>query len=341
MSVMRRGLVVAALVVILFGASPAEPLPFSHDRFWFTPGPGTIDMLRLFESPDEWPQARQTIDVFEFYQGHTRTVAGPGEGPNRYDAFVRVDAFRKLRQWGKPIAIEMAAVKEQYCTEDASGMQRAIGDTLESLRNVQAAEGRATYVAMDEPFIGGLARACGTPAAERTADRLAIYVPAVRKAFPSVKIGLIEPYPVFTVAQFARMLQLLRDRNVTVDFLHIDARRPDAQPGSQAYGGELILLQQLAEAYRIPFGVIVWGDPGDSDALYAADALRNADALGRVFRSWEVLPDHVIIQSWALSRTGQFITRRISRKLLRTRTRGWSTRSIDGCGRPSWSDRFR
>ena len=46
--------------------------------------------------------------------------------------------------------------------------------------NVQAAEGRTTYVALDEPFIGGLARACGTPAAERTADRLAIYVPAGR-----------------------------------------------------------------------------------------------------------------------------------------------------------------
>jgi hypothetical protein len=35
--------------------------------------------------------------------------------------------------------------------------------------------------------------------------------------------------------------------------------------------------------------------------------MRNARELGRVFRSWEVMP-HVIIQSWALSATGQFIT---------------------------------
>jgi hypothetical protein len=303
---MRRALLAAVFALML--PAPAATLPFTPDRIWFTPGPGTIDMLRLFEAPDEWPQARQAMSVFEFYQGHTRTVAGPGEGPNRYDAFVRVDAFRKLLQWRKRMAIEMAAVKEQYCTDDASGMQASVNDTLESLRNVQAAGGTVTYIAMDEPFIGGLARRCGTPAMERTANRLAVYIPAVRQAFPSVKIGLIEPYPVFTVAQFTTIMQLLRERGLSVDFLHIDARRPDTQPGSRDYSGDLILLRQLAEAYKIPYGVIIWGDPGDSDALYAADALRNADALGRAFRNWEVLPDHVIIQSWALSSTGQFIT---------------------------------
>ena len=57
---------------------------------------------------------RRTIDVFKFYQGQTLTAADPGDGPNRYDAFVRVDAFRKLLRWGIRIALEVGGVKERY-----------------------------------------------------------------------------------------------------------------------------------------------------------------------------------------------------------------------------------
>jgi hypothetical protein len=307
---MRPVLLAALLGIALLADAPAAAPPADSTQLWFTPGPGTVDMLRLFEAPGEWEQAREAMDVFEFYQGHTLTQATPGEGPNRYDAFVRVDAFRKLAGWGKRIAIEMAAVKEHYCTPDATGMQASVNATLESLRNIEAAGGRVTYIALDEPFIGGLSRRCGGPAFAPTADRLAVYLPAIRRAYPAVRIGLIEPYPVFSVAQFTEILRLLADRGLAVDFLHADARRPDRAPGRVVFGAEMLQLRDLAAQYRIPFGVIVWGDPGDSDALYAADALRNADELGAVFRNWEVLPDRVIIQSWALSRGGQFITPR-------------------------------
>jgi hypothetical protein len=298
-------IVVAMTLLIAFDASP---WPWTTDRIWFTPGPGTVDMLQLFESPDEWPHARQAMDVFEFYQGHLLTQVSPGEGPNSYQAFVRADAFRKLLRWGKRIAVEMAAVKEFYCTPDSSGMQESIARTIEALRNVQAAGGRVTYVAMDEPFIGGLSRRCGGPAFEPTADRLATYIPAVRQAFPNVRLGLIEPYPFFSPDQIAQMLRLLHDRQVGVDFLHIDGQRPPIPTDRDEFASGLLELSALAADYHIPFGVILFGDNGDADALYAADALRNATELKHVFRSWEVMPDHVIIQSWALSRTGLFIT---------------------------------
>jgi hypothetical protein len=303
-----RGFFVALTLSLALVVTDAAPLPWPGDRIWFTPGPGTVDMLRLFEAPDEWPQARQTIDVLKFYQGQTLTAATPGDGPNRYDAFVRVDAFRKLLRWGIRIAIEAGAVKEQFCTDDESGMKASVDATLESIRNVQAGGGVVTYLAMDEPFTGGLVRRCGGPSLTPTADRLAVYIPAVRQAFPDVRLGLIEPYPVFSPAEFSEMLRLLRERNLTIDFLHADVRRPDVSPGRELFGGEMLELSALAAEYKIPFGVIIWGDNGDADALYAADALRNARELGRVFRSWEVMPQHIIIQSWALSRTGLFIT---------------------------------
>jgi hypothetical protein len=304
-----RTLVIALVVAVgLLIASDAAPWPWTNDRIWFTPGPGTVDMLRLFESPDEWPRARQVMNVFEFYQGHLLTAVSPGEGPNSYDAFVRADAFRKLLRWGKRIAVEAGAVKEGYCTPDASGMQASIARTLEALRNVQAAGGRVTYLAMDEPFTGGLVRRCGGPSLVPTADRLAVYIPAVRQAFPDVRIGLIEPYPFFSPDEIAQMLSLLHDRQIRVDFLHIDGQRPALPTDRDEFAGGLIELSALAAEYQIPFGVILFGDNGDADALYAADALRNATELKHVFRSWEVMPSHVIIQSWALSRTGLFIT---------------------------------
>src|SRR3954453_8387727 len=56
------------------------------DRLWFSPSPGAIDYVRLFDDPDQWPRARQVLSVFKFYQQHTQTPAPSIVGPNSYDA---------------------------------------------------------------------------------------------------------------------------------------------------------------------------------------------------------------------------------------------------------------
>ena len=114
--------------------------------------------------------------------------------------------------------------------------------------------------------------------------------PAVRRAFPGIRVGLIEPYPVFTPAQFADMLRLLHDRGTGVDFLHIDAWQPDTSPAREAYGRDMIQLSDLAAQYKIPFGVIIWGADGDADTTYSTYALSNATALAHTFRGWDVTP---------------------------------------------------
>lgn len=264
-------------------------------------------MLRLFEATDEWPRARDTIDVFKFYQQHTFRDAPPIVGPNRYDALVRVDAFRKLRRWGKRVALEAASVKEFYCTPDDSGMRASIALTLSGLDAVRSAGGLVSYLAMDEPFLAGQAPQCGGPALDPTADRVRLYMTEVQKAAPGIRIGLIEPYPYFRPESFAAMLRLLRDRRTPAAFLHVDVYLPALQPGRDAFGLDMIRLADLASAYGIPFGIIVWGENGDADSLYAADALKLADAIARTFRGWDVMPDHLVFQSWAESSTGQRI----------------------------------
>jgi hypothetical protein len=305
---MRRMFTAFALFAAVLVAEDGSSWPWPSERIWLAPGPGTPDMLRLFEAPDEWPEARQAMGVFKFYHGHTTKNPPSNVGPNRYEAFVRVDAFRKLMRWGKVIAIEAGAVKEGTCTPDESGMRKAVDDTVEALGNVRAAGGRVTYIAMDEPFAGGQVARCGGPALEPTADRLVTYFTGVHRAFPDVRIGLIEPYPFISADTFVTVLRLMRDRNILPVFLHVDVDLEALPPGRQEFGRDIIRLADLAREYHMPFGVIIWGGNGNADSLYAAEALKLADMVHHTFRSWSVMPDHLIFQSWAVSSTGLLIT---------------------------------
>src|SRR5262249_19256808 len=106
-----RGIAIAVAIAILTPhAHAAEPA----DRIWFCPGPGTLDYIRLFQHPEEWPHARALIDVFKVYQGHTQTPPPVSFLPDSFDAFASAGVFRTLTQWNKKIAIEAGAVKEFY-----------------------------------------------------------------------------------------------------------------------------------------------------------------------------------------------------------------------------------
>jgi hypothetical protein len=246
------------------------------------------------------------MSVFKFYQQHTQTPASDIVGPNTYDALARAGAFRLLGQWKKKIAIEAGSVKEFYCTPDASGMNESIGKTLDTLRAVQAAGGSVAYIAMDEPFVSGRARVCGGPALEPTADRVATYVAAVKAASPNVAIGLIEAYPFSSADAIEAEVTLLQARGATPAFLHMDVDWHLS--GGDAFKRDMPRLQAFAAARNIPFGVIITGYDGNADALYAIDAYKITDLIAGTFLNWSRMPDHLIVQSWAVTNTGLVIT---------------------------------
>jgi hypothetical protein len=88
----------------------------------------------------------------------------------------------------------------------------------------------------------------------------------------------------------------------------VDVNLADIRPDRDMFGRDVIQLENLAHSYKIPFGMIIWGGDGDADSMFAAQALTLADHVHHTFRSWEVMPDHLIFQSWATSSTGLFIT---------------------------------
>jgi hypothetical protein len=300
-----RFVAVVLAVTVLCAGSPTRAANRPHE-IWLSPGPGTLDYIRLFQHPDEWPRARSLVDVFKVYQGHTQTPAPQTFLPNSFDALAGAGVFRTLMQWNKKIAIEAGAVKEFYCTPDASGMQEAITNTLESIRAVQSAGGTVSYVAMDEPFVSGRAKVCGGPALEPTADRVQTYVTGIHAAAPSVQIGLIEAYPFSSADAIERMLPLLKARGVTPAFLHMDVNWHLS--GADAFVRDMRRLQSTSGTMQVPFGIIITGYSGDADALYAVDVYGITNLLAKTFGTWDALPDDLIFQSWAVSGTGLLIT---------------------------------
>jgi hypothetical protein len=304
---MRRLRFIALLVLTALAISiSADTLPVSANRIWFAPVPGALDYLRLFERPEEWTRARSIVTVFKFYQQHTQTPAPAIVGPNTYDALVRAGAFRKLREWRVKTSLEVGAVKEFWCTADASGMQASIQATLNSVRAVQDGGGNVDYLAMDEPFVSGRSRGCGGPALEPTADRLKTYMAAVRAAYPSVKLGLIEAYPFSSAADIERMLSLLRDRGVTPSFFHLDVDWRALRTGE--FARDVPRIAAAAQAQDMPFGVIIWGYSGDADPLFASDAGEITNLLAQTFETWDRMPEQIVFQSWSVSSTGLLIT---------------------------------
>lgn len=294
--------VVSAFTIRVAG----DTLPVTADRIWFTPVPGALDYQRLFEHPEEWARARSVISVFKFYQQHTQTPAPTIVGPNSYGALVRAGAFRRLTEWGIASALEIGAVKEFWCTPDPSGMEASIQATNDAVKAIADAGGTLKYIAMDEPWVSGRQQVCGGPALEPTADRLAVYMSAVRAAHPSIRLGLIEAYPFSSADAIERMLALLRDRGVPPAFLHMDVDWHILKSGE--FARDMKRLQAAAAAERIPFGIIVVGYNGDADALYALDAGGITNLIAQTFETWDRMPEQIIFQSWVVSGTGLLIT---------------------------------
>jgi hypothetical protein len=300
-----RVLAVVLALAVLCGGSAADAANRSRG-IWLAPGPGTLDFIRLFQQPQEWPHARQLFNVFKVYQQHTQTPAPSIVGQNTYTALATAGVFRTLNTWGKKLAIEAGSVKEFYCTPDPSGMQTSISQTVDSIRAVQAAGGTVSYIAMDEPFVSGRAKVCGGPALEPTADRVQTYVNGVHAAASSVQIGLIEAYPFSSADAIERMLDLLKERGATPAFLHMDVDWHLS--GTDAFVRDMRRLQSATRTMGIPFGIIITGYSGDADALYAVDVYGITNLIAQAFGTWDALPDDLIFQSWAVSRTGLLIT---------------------------------
>ncbi len=308
-----RSLTASIFAFALLGLGPSEAqtaLRRAAPEIWFCPNAGSLDMLQLFEQTAYWPVAFARLEVFKFYQEQVLDEPVPTVGPNGYRALVAADAFRRVSQvWHRKIALEVGAIKDFYCTPDGNGMEVSARNTVDAIDNVIRAGGTVQYLALQEPFIAGANPPCGSGDPTPTLDRLVQYFARVRAAHPEVKIGLIEPYPYFSAATLVSFLDGMRSRGIQPAFFHLDVDLNALKP---LRDNESVALRTLSDAcswsFRIPFGVIVWGTNGDADSLYGESALKLARTFHDAFGDWIGRPQQVIVQSWAQTRAGAFLS---------------------------------
>lgn len=270
------------------------PLPTTPDQVWFVPNMGSYDYPDLFAHPEQWPTARSQIDVFKFYTQNLLDAPCTICGSNTLNAFINVQAFQKLTDWGVAIGVEAGAVKEWGCT----GEQEFLAAEL-IIENVAANGGAVTYLAMDEPYIGGELVANGISCGytmSQSADATTYFVNQVRSAYPAIILGDIEPYPYFTVAQLQQWIIALESRGVQLDFFHLDVDVERVIVEGHDVGADMWTLREFCQAHGIPFGVIFtsnWTE-ADSDELYFASTMAWLDTVTSAIG----MPAHAIFQSW-------------------------------------------
>jgi hypothetical protein len=264
-------------------------------KVWLAPNIGSPDTIDMFGQPQRWRAARQSTDVFKFYEQQIladRPSDCPECARNIFPELSRAAAFTRVNSWNLAIGVEVGVLKPWACAAAAS-----LPLALEAVRRIETRTAIVSDLAMDEPLLGAQDDCQLTldEAARQTAD----FARGASETHPYLKVGDIEPYPILPASTLLDWVDALRREGYVPAFFHLDVDRVHAARIGADVAGDLALLRSRLEGQGIPFGVIFWSDVGTSDEAYSADVLAWVGtvkaAIGEptqsVFQSWAVSPD--------------------------------------------------
>ena len=286
------GLILAALNGLWpTGATCAEVWLAGVDPYvWHLMEPGVpSDYTDLFKADAPWTMAAKHTQVFK-----TSTqfiVRGRDEQLRRM--------FADLRRRGIALAVE--GLLQRYGADCGQGIEgySSRGTAALIARRISQLGGRLAYVAMDEPlwyghvFLGP--HACRASIAAVAAN-VAQSVAELRRVFPAVQVGDIEPFatkgqPADWLDEIGKWIAAYRaatHSNLSFFDVDVDWR----EPWQQQF---LALVPRLSEA-GVKFGVIYNGDPSDPNNI--AWTRHAEERFVAVEADPALIPDHAILQTW-------------------------------------------
>jgi len=299
---------VAALVAVVAGCGrPTSPGVPPADRFAIlAPASASTDLATMFEPGGQprWSQARSRLRAFQFYQQSLRPTC-LNCGPNNVGKLLNAvpgGAFRYLKDHDIQIGVEAGAVKEHTC--DGRENARVL---TQDVQPVYATGAHLTFVAMDEPFTAALPVRGVSPFGRcnlsigHTIVQVAAFMRSFRATYPDVRIGLIEPYPYFTVDEILTFIRALEDNEgVDIAFFRLDfdvRHRYNADTNTKA---DLKRLRDFLSGRQIELEVIVTGYDGRTDAAAVASAMALAYEVSGVIGR----PHSVVFQDWSSDKLG-------------------------------------
>jgi len=286
-------ILLAAILLTLAGQA-------SSYEVWYTSNTATPDMPEMFSRPEKWAQTRAVVDVLKVYQSQL-AADKPGQcalcGNNIWPTLQSHGLFDRLKEWNMHLALEQGSVKPNDC--DAANNTRAAIALIDKLKRVDT---KLYAIAQDQPFVAGLLH-CNAQSGSTTADNVKRFADAIQRHYAAtwpgetIKIGLIEAYPVFTAIEIQRHFELLIAAGYTPAFVHLDIDRDRMLTyrfSNTRLKRDLMQLRAFLGSYGIPLGIIFWGQHGD-------DKVRNAHNLidfALRIESLYGVPEHIGIQHW-------------------------------------------
>jgi hypothetical protein len=290
----RLFLVVAVLAGL--GIHAGAQAPVKRPMWAMPPGnaPGPEPLKELFAQPEEWTKARSEIGVLGAAD-HVLTTKFTDEE-------LRAD-MAMMKAWHLKLGLEVGAIKEWGTTGDV-----AFAHSSKMWDRLIADGAPLDAIAMDEPL------ACARHKLHKTmsyaVENTAIYISLVRKKYPEMQVGDIEPYPGFQTPELMEFLDALQARLKEMgvrglDFYRVDVDWMHFHPGDDAGKDGWKGVRNLeAEVHKrgIPFSLIYWAAdlPSQRNAGKLTEETWEKGILEQEedYRKAGGVPDEYVLESW-------------------------------------------
>lgn len=292
---MKYLLLIAILSLIpisAFAQVPAEKA--SKPEFWMMPSPWPDNggpLKELINKDAGWSQTRKVIDGIAYWPILLNL--------HFTDKEIR-QLFAKVRKYNLKFGFEVQVLKPEYPTADISF--KMLEDHMKRFEPLGA---KVDRYAFDEPFYATKYVLCKPDsfAIEETAK----YIAKLRKSYPNVTIGDIEPYPVMKLDELKSFITKLNEECGRLgvkglDFFRVDV---DWQSMNNTYGGSWVEVKQLEDFCRsrgIKFSLIYWAAnyPKLAEMKLADDLTWYLGVMnqGNTYAAVGGKPDEYVIESW-------------------------------------------
>lgn len=248
---------------------------------------GSPEYMTLFTPDAPWQNAAKHVGVFKI--STFMASRAPDQDLKRM--------FSDLDRRGIALALETGFMHSSAaCGQGVEGFGGA--SAVKAVQRIKSLGGKLRYIAMDEPFFyGGIyaqKNACKW-SMEQVAKDIAPEIRAVRKEFPDVIIGDIEPLPGEVpgwIESYRKGIDAYREATGSdLAFFHADLPWHNV-----AWPDELDALRRMVEEQKIPFGIIYNSNTWDQSS---AEWIANSEGHFELYESeGRRPPEHVIFQSW-------------------------------------------
>lgn len=260
---------------------PPEPEKPARQEIAFGPNLGS-NIGQLFTEEELWDYSRQRISCFQLYVGH---IISPGQdfvGQNTFDNLKQSGIFRKLREWGVLLELQMASGETP-------------NDVEQCVDKIEAEQGELGAICFDHAFI------------ESTPEAFAERLQRIKGMFPDMIIGAYVPYPTKSAEDIRKQLVEWDKLEGRPDFLRIDC---DPNQTDKLTKAEFADIREMTQQRGMSLQMTVnAGDSATTDAEWVKQAKQKFDFF-LTLGSW----DAAMVQSWALVPSAQ--DRQLPRNLL-------------------------